>query len=160
MFTRCVCFVALLAVVVLGSSRAAEDEDIKKEMKKMEGTWQMVSLENEGSDGLAKEELAKNAIHLTVKGDTFKVADSGETYAEGTFKIVEVKGKIRKNDLTYTKPTDWGKKPVPQLAEWIDDDTFRVVVPDPTSKEVKRPTEFSAKKGSSQILAVYKRVKK
>src|SRR5262245_44706503 len=104
MFTRCVCFAALVAVVVLGSSRAAEDEDIKKEMKKMEGTWQMVSLENQGNDVFTKEELAKSPIHLTVKGDTFKVVKETTTYAEGTFKIVEVKGKFRKSDLIYKEP--------------------------------------------------------
>ncbi len=149
-------FATFAALAVLGTTWGADDEAGKKEMKKLEGDWRLVSAEDDGEQ--VPQDALKN-FRLTLKGDTFKCTDGSLSY-EGTYKVIEVKGKVRKSDVTYTKPELWSGKIIPQLAEWLDDDTFRVCIPTRMAKELKRPTKFTAEKGSGQGIVVFKREKK
>ena len=80
-----------LVVVVIGSwiagaapLAAADDtekqEAVKKELKKFEGTWTMVSAERNGAQ--APEEAIKN-IRVIIKGDKFTIKE-GDRTVEGT----------------------------------------------------------------------------
>src|SRR5262249_54927696 len=150
---------ALALAAAFGTAPAAGLDDVKLETKKLEGTWRLISFEENGTK-LSEEEL--KGVRLTMKGNTFKatLADSPEHW-EGTYKVVEVKGKVRWSDVTYTKTSTEGLrgKTLPQLAEWLDDDTFRVCIPTSDDKDPPRPTEFNGKRDSGQAVLVFRRVK-
>lgn len=145
-------FPAALAILApFTPARGADDDAIKKEMKKLEGTWQLVSLEFDGHKlSVEKDE------RMVIAGDTFTIMTGDTVHGAGKFKVAEVKGKIRKTDLEWTK----GEKEVREfnrnIAEWTDDDSFRTC----TASGGKRPTEITAARGTSQAVLVFKRVTK
>jgi uncharacterized protein (TIGR03067 family) len=147
MRTRILFIAAFTMFILLVPARAADDDAIQKELKKLEGTWQVISWERDGEKYSGKE-----GQKMIIKGNEFTLLD-GDNVSEGTFKIIEVKGKSRKTDLTFTKGGLKDEKTC-NIAEWIDEDTFRTCV----GGEKERPTEFTSK-GNLGIY-VFKRVKK
>lgn len=129
-------------------SPARCDDAIQKESAKVQGTWQLVSIEIGG----VKEPNEGNN-QLIVKGDKFFLTDKGKTTGEGTFKIIEVAGKVRKTNLTFTNGGYLGGGVT--LAKWLDDDTFQTCF-----HMQKRPTEFTSTEQNGQVLMTFKRVKK
>jgi uncharacterized protein (TIGR03067 family) len=128
--------------------------EVKKEMAKLQGAWRLVSFEAR-EVSLAEENLKDS--RLIIKGNTFLCTD-GKQHFEGTYKIVEVMGKVRKTDATYRKADGaLTGKTVPQLAEWIDDDSFRTCLPS-FMGELKRPAKFVTT-GDEAIL-IFRREKK
>src|SRR4051812_14934800 len=74
--------VVALAVAALS---AADAEDAKKDLEKMQGTWLLVAGERDGKK-FTEEEVKKTK--LIIKGDTFRIPKSDVgTSQEGTFKI-------------------------------------------------------------------------
>jgi uncharacterized protein (TIGR03067 family) len=148
MTIRAITLAPILLLAPISPGRAADDDAIKKEMEKLQGVWRVESMEVFGEKNDAKS-LEK--ARLTIAGDKFVLKDGNKIESEGTFKIVMVKGKMRQTDLTGTD----GKSTAYNIAEWIDDDTFRTCISGGT-----RPTDFSSTKQNSQILIVFKREKK
>src|SRR5262245_38661383 len=143
-----------MAVVVLavGALIAADAEDAKKELEKMQGTWQLVFGERDGKK-FTEEEIKKTK--LIIKGDTFRIPDSDVgTAQEGTFKI-DASKKPKEIDSMAGKGPDKGKTS-PGIYE-LDGDTHKVCFA-PPGKD--RPKEFSSKVGSGHILQTWKREKK
>jgi uncharacterized protein (TIGR03067 family) len=142
-----------LAVVVLVAADA-KDDDAKKELKKLEGKWVMVSGEMDGKKVL-DEHVKKSKITYT--GATVAVEtphQSSET----------IKATIKKVDTTKTPhEMHWARdngpgagKTMMAIYEWMGPDQYRICF-DPSGKEV--PKEFKTKEGSGHILHVWKRVK-
>ncbi len=138
---------ALLALVA-GFLIAADDP--KDELKKLEGTWTMVSGEK---DGKPVAEQTIKAAKLVIKGDQHDVKIGDEGY-KGTHKIDPSK-KPKTIDATDTDGPFKGKT-VHGIYE-LDGDTFKVCFAKPGED---RPKEFSTKSGTGHILHVWKREKK
>jgi uncharacterized protein (TIGR03067 family) len=149
MKTRGIALALPTLFLLAGSSRAADDDAIKKEKEKLQGVWRIESMEIFGEKNDAKS-LEKG--RLTITGDKFVLTDGDKIDAEGTFKIVMVKGKMRHTDLMAAD----GKTSMQNIAEWIDADTFRTCM----GSDDTRPTDFSSTKQNNQILMVFKREKK
>jgi uncharacterized protein (TIGR03067 family) len=139
-----------VVVVAAGSFavRAAEDK-AKGDVAKMEGTWKIVSWEQDGQ--AVSEEDVKKAV-MTVKGDRFTLTTPQQT-TEGSLKLDSTK-KPKEIDATPAKGAFEGKTllGVYELSE----DTGKLCFAPPGQD---RPKEFSSKKGSGHILFVGKREK-
>ena len=151
-----------LIVVVIGSwiamasSLAAADdtekqEAVKKELKRFEGNWVMVSAERNGVE--APKDFV-NKVRMTIKGDKFTFKE-GESTIEGTI-VLDPSKKPRAYDASATQN---GKKMSTVGIYEFDGDTLKVCY---TPEGGERPKEFATKGGTDDhqiILAVYKRQK-
>jgi len=151
-----------LIVVVIGSwiamasSLAAADdtekqEAVKKELKKFEGIWVMVSDERNGVE--APKEFV-NKVRMTIKGDKFTFKQ-GDSTIEGTI-VLDPSKKPRAYDASATEN---GTKISTVGIYEFDGDTLKVCY---TPEGGERPKEFSTKGGTDDhpiMLGVYKREK-
>ena len=142
----------LLAVASALTAGDAKEEAIKKDRKRYEGTWQVISLEVDGNK--ASEEDARKVTVINEADGKWAIEGEGKVVAKGTSEIDPTK-KPRAVDLTMTEGDDKGKT-FPGIYEFGDD--TRTVCLASAGKD--RPTEFAAPAGSGHILAVLKRVKK
>jgi len=143
---------AVLVVAGVALALGADDkkDDAKAELKKFQGTWQVVSAERDGEKVSADDAKKMKAV---VKDDTVTVYNGDKMVAEMTF-TVDPTRKPRTMDLEVTRGDDKGKK---SLAIYeMDGDTLKVCVCD--GKE--RPRDFSTKKGSDCHLYTYQHEKK
>jgi uncharacterized protein (TIGR03067 family) len=124
-----------------------KDDAAKEELKKMEGTWVLVSGEEDGKQKPA-DEVKK--LTSTIKGDTLTILVDGKAVFEGTV-VVDPTKKPKTIDTTSKDKTVKS----PAIYE-LDGDTFKICV----GLKGERPTEFTSKKDSGYALYVYKREKK
>jgi uncharacterized protein (TIGR03067 family) len=143
-----------LLFVVTGSLTAddAKDEAIKKDRKKYEGTWQLVTLEVGGNK--ATDEDTKKVTVINEADGKWSIEADGKVIAKGTSEIDPTK-KPKTVDLTMTEEDGKGKTFL-GIYEFSDD-TRKVCLAD---ERKERPTEFSSTGGGGHILVVLKRVKK
>jgi uncharacterized protein (TIGR03067 family) len=143
---------ALLAVLagfgVVGIPAAADDA--KDDLKKLDGTWTMVSGEKDGKP--LPENIVKTA-KLVIKGDEHDVK-IGDVVYKGTHKLDPTK-KPKAIDATDTDGPFKGKTVLGIYA--VEGDTFKVCFAEPGKD---RPKEFSTKSGTGHILDVWKKEKK
>jgi uncharacterized protein (TIGR03067 family) len=140
------------ALLVLGLFVAGAGKDDKAELKKLEGTWQLVS---EVMDG--KEQPAEHVKRIRWIFDDqghWKVEDDGKTIFTGDMKIYPDRNP-KAADSTLTGAGDQKGKMVRAIYE-LDGDTLKQcwVV------EGERPRAFDPKPGPGVNYSVYKRVKK
>jgi len=140
--------VASAAVLFLAADKA--DEETKKELARLKGTWVFESVESERAK-LPVEGFKDN--RLTIDGDNFSYKE-GENVTHGTFKIDATK-KPKTLDVTF-KDGDLKGKTFTGIYK-LEGNTYTVCL-DPSGKT--RPTEFASKKGSPVVLEVLKREKK
>jgi uncharacterized protein (TIGR03067 family) len=140
-------------LVVAGAALAiAADEkkdDAKDDLKKFEGSWQLVAREQDGDKAPAE---AVKTVKAVVKGNKVTITADGKTVMEAEFTLDAGK-KPKTCDANVTAGEDKGKK---LLAIYeIEGDTIKLCV-----NEKERPKEFTAKKGSGNVLETYTREKK
>jgi uncharacterized protein (TIGR03067 family) len=138
-----------LMVVVAGMLLAADEPDdaVKKEQKKLEGTWMPLSQESKG-EREEKDKLKKHA--LVFERDKLTIKDEAKS-REHTFKIDPAK---------TPKTIDINDKTGDAVGLGIyklDGDTLTMAIAKPNSE---RPTEFTTKKDSSYVVIVLKHEKK
>ena len=141
----------LLAMTGALNANDAKEEAIKKDRKRYEGTWQVVSLEVDGN------KVAEDAKKITVINEAdgrWAIEVEGKVIARGTSEIDPTK-KPKAVDLTVTEGD--GKGQIHLGTYEFKGDTRKVCLA-PAGKD--RPAEFSSKAGSGHILVVLKRVKK
>ena len=141
--------VLLVAGAALAIAADDKKDDAKAELKKFEGTWQLVSSEPEGEK--APAEAIKTA-KATAKGNKVTLSVGGKEIMELTFTVDPTK-KPKTIDSTATSGPDKGKKSL-GIYE-IEGDTLKICY-----NEKERPKDFSAKKGSGNTLDTYTREKK
>jgi uncharacterized protein (TIGR03067 family) len=128
----------------------AKDDAVQKEFKLFEGTWKVASLE---IDGAKQAEDVYKEWKLVCKGENFTF-DDGNMASKGVFKIDPSK-KPKTLDIIFK---EGGNQGMTMLGLYeIDGETFRACFK-PGSET--RPTEFTAKQGSGQILETLKKEKK
>jgi uncharacterized protein (TIGR03067 family) len=141
----------LLLGVVLVPAADAPPDAAKLERQKLQGSWTIVSHENNGKKAAAKTISGWN---LTVAGERMTTRDGLDLLDESTFRL-DVKAKPKALDLTFTAGPDKDQsvRGIYQLAG----DTLTLCFAEP-GKE--RPKELASKEGSGHLLFVFKRVKK
>jgi uncharacterized protein (TIGR03067 family) len=140
----------VLPLALLLVAGAPKDDQSKKDLKQFEGTWKIVSVEQDGKK-LADDSFKD--IRMVVKGNQYAVKRGNRTAEQGTFKIDATK-KPRTIDVTPTEGEGKGKT-YHGIYE-IQGDTARDCFAAPGKD---RPTTFATKSGSGFVLRVYKRVK-
>jgi uncharacterized protein (TIGR03067 family) len=143
---------ALLALTVglLAAGLGAKDDPVKKDIRKFQGTWKVVSVEMDGKK--QTDEKLKSAT-MTVEGNKYTVEAGGKTVEQGTFKIDPTKSP-KTIDVTATQGK--GKGNTYHGIYEIKGDTVR----DCFARDGKdRPTDFKTKAGSAWVLRTYKRQK-
>jgi uncharacterized protein (TIGR03067 family) len=139
----------LFVCLSFGAVRA--DEPVDKEMKLMEGEWQMVSGEREGN--AFPDEVVKSFKRITKDGET-TTETSGTLILKAKFKVDPSK-KPKTIDYEITDGPQKGKAMI-GIYELKGDDFKACMV----MSDEKRPTDFTTKDGDGRTLTVWKRVKK
>ena len=137
----------MLALVTAGWSFAADarEDAVKKELDRLQGTWQLVSVETEGK---APPEDVIKTIRVVISGSKHTVHVGDQTPAKDIpFAIDPTK---KPKETTDTLPDGSTIKGIYEL----DGDTLKSCVA-PPGKD--RPTKFEGKGGNT--LRVFKRVK-
>ena len=137
----------VLAVGLLLAADAKEDA-AKKELKKLEGTWQVVSME---MDGQKQSEDDAKQFKVIIKENKYTLKMGDNAINQGTFTIDATK-KPKTIDI---KPTEGDNAGQTMLGIYEQDgDTQKTCYAQP---DKKRPTKFSSDDG--QTLIVQKRQK-
>jgi internalin A len=134
---------ALMLVVLVGSLIAADDpKDVaKKELESLQGDWIVASAEQNGKP----DETRKDA-QVTIAGNQFTRATKSLT-VKGTLQLDPSKNP-KALDLTYADGPDKGT--MLQGIYKLEKDTWTMCL-------AARPTEFSSKPSTGQLLIVLKR---
>jgi uncharacterized protein (TIGR03067 family) len=149
-----------VAVAANGWTAAGEDDlgaAVKKELKKLAGTWHYVAYEKDGVKGSQAEQGLPNdltQIKVIVNGDKLTMQVAGKTMQEGWI-CIDPTRKLKVIDFYATKPE--GKVEM-GIYEWDGDDQLKVCFTDPGTEQT-RPRLFSTTKGTGHVLAVVKREK-
>lgn len=141
----------LLPVLAIGLLLGADEK--KDEVKKLQGVWQVVSTEQDGKKGPAKD-LKKADLKLTITDSTFTYTGGGLLIIKGTFEIGADK---KPKTLDVTAADAEGKEHKTLGIYEVNDDTLRVCFV-PAGND--RPAKFEAREGTKPSLIVYKRIKK
>jgi uncharacterized protein (TIGR03067 family) len=156
-------------VAGVASLRAADDakkDAIKEEIKKLQGTWAMVSGESDGEKLTPEKvkQIPKVVLVFADEGLSFRKYARGpdappQVVLKGDFKI-DPSQKLKTIDITITGDINEDKdKGKIQLGIYeLDGDSLKVCVAEPGDKG--RPKEFSTKAGTRHMLFVLKREKR
>ena len=142
----------ILLIGLLIAAGPAKDDEAKKDLAALQGTWALESAEKDGKK--VPEEEVKNT-RLIVEGNKFRFSKDSKvgTSQEGTFVLDPTKSP-KATASTATVGPDKGKEFL-GIYE-IDGDKHTVCLA-PPGKE--RPKALSSKPGSGHFLQVWKRVK-
>ncbi len=144
----------LLAVLALGALAGADTSktDAKKELKKLQGTWKVLTMERGG-----RVRDADEALGMVIAGDEFRLTKGDEVMSRGKLKI-DASKTPRQADLEIAEDHEdrnVGKK---ALAIYSLDGSFlKLCVNRPGKSE--RPRAFSSPAGSQIVLVTLKREK-
>jgi uncharacterized protein (TIGR03067 family) len=148
----------ILAVGLLLAADEPKEEAVKKEMKKLEGTWTQVSVVVNGEK--VPEDKAKALTLILDAAGKWSMKVDGKTVSEGTFKIDPSK-KPKTADFLGTDGDFKGKTTL-DIYEF-DGDTLRFcyVLPEKDKERPtkERPSKFASEAGSGHILSSLKREK-
>ena len=152
MVKRMALVLALLGAWATVLPVAAEDKDDsgKNDLKKFQGTWTFVSMEQDGKQQPKGDEPQT----ITFEGDKFTVKMGDKIVQAGTQKLDPSK-KPKAVDAAITEGEGKGTTMLGIYA--VEGDTIKACF-DPQGK--KRPTEFKSAAGSGNMLAVIKRADK
>jgi uncharacterized protein (TIGR03067 family) len=141
-----VCVVGgFIAMAVNGSGGEKKDKNTGPD-----GTWVVVGMEKNGMK-VPAELVEKMNMKLTIKGENYTVTMGDKVHDKGT-STVDTKKKPHTADIKSEESPNKGKT-ILAIIE-IDGDSMKACY----SLEGKdRPTEFSTKEDSGNILILYKR---
>ena len=142
-----------------GKPEAVQPTTAEKELERFQGTWVLVTSEQEGK--VKSEE--KNPYRFTITGNRWKVHRGEEVAVHGTIKLVDVAARPKQFNLL--KPPRLS--PIPTVDYGIYElkgDTLRYCVRNgPAGAGVDtadlRPREFVTREGDSRTIYLWKRAK-
>jgi uncharacterized protein (TIGR03067 family) len=140
-----------LAVSLLVGAGPLQEEPVKKDLQKLEGTWVVTSLTIGGKE---VTKVADFNLKIIFKGDKFTAKAGDKVLGEGTFKIDPAQ-KLKTMEQTSSTGDNKGKTSL-GIYE-IDGATLKTCFN--AAGKGDRPTEFASKAGTEHELAVYKRDK-
>ena len=143
--------VLLAAITTIAVAGDAKDAAIKKDRKKIEGTWRVVAFEVDGNKGT--EEDAKKLTVVNGADGTWSLHSEDKEMNKGTSTIDPTK-KPKTIDFTITEGEGKGHQHL-GIYE-LGEKTRKLCFASP-GKE--RPTEFSSTPGCGQILVTFEREK-
>lgn len=138
----------VLVLGVAGLLGADDKGDAKKELAKLDGTWQAQSMEVDGN----KNDDAKS-FSVTIKDGKYSAKMGSDVYNEGKLTIDPTK-KPKTLDVMPSKGDNEGK--TMQGIYELDGDTLKICLSQPDGD---RPKEFASTAGSGRLNVVYKRQK-
>jgi uncharacterized protein (TIGR03067 family) len=141
----------LTAIATIASADNAKDDAIKKDHKRIEGTWRVVALEVNGNK--ESEEDAKKFTVVNGADGTWSLRSEDKEISKGTSTIDPTK-KPKTIDFTVTEGDGKGNQ---HLGIYELGEKTRKLCFAPPGKE--RPTEFSSTPGSKHILVTFQREK-
>lgn len=140
-----------ILITTIASADDVKDEAIKKDRKRIQGTWQVTSLAINGNK--AKDEDAEKITVVNGADGTWTVVSEGKNISNGT-STFDSTSKPKKIDFT---PTEGGGKGDLFLGIYkLGKDTRKLCFA-PSGKD--RPTEFVSTPDNQYILVTFKRVK-
>jgi uncharacterized protein (TIGR03067 family) len=146
---RTIVSVTLGSLFAIGIVTAGDDA--KADLKRLQGTWQVVSATSKG-EKVPAEDIAE--LELVIDGDKISVREKGKVQERMMFKIDPAK-RPRAIDFTHT---DGPKKDkVDHAIYQLDGDNLKICVNEESGGA--RPTAFASSAGSSHSLIVLKRAK-
>lgn len=146
-------FIGLALVLAVPFPLAADDaDDVKKELKTLEGKWKVVALEA-GGQTLPKDSIPEFTFTVSANGkSTAKTAQSED---QATI-AVDPKKTPRTIDNAHESGMYKGKK---QYGIYkLEGDKWTVCMTAPGAAESDRPKDFTTK-GSANVLFVFERIK-
>jgi uncharacterized protein (TIGR03067 family) len=137
----------VLAVGLLLAADDPQQDGVKKEMAKFQGTWKFISMEVDGTKTPYK------GLTVVLKGDQWTVCEGDRCAAKVTFELNPTK-KPQTIDLV---DVDVEKKRLIRGIYSLEGETLTVCYRN--SEKGHRPTEFATKPDSGLVLFVLKRQK-
>ncbi len=141
----------LSAMVTTAAADDAKDEAIKKDRKKIEGTWRIVELVVDGNK--AEQEDARKLTVVNGPDGTWSLRSEDKEISKGTSTFDSTQ-KPKTIDFTAT---DGGGKGNQYLGIYELGEEARKLCFAPPGKD--RPTEFASAPGSEHVLVKFERVK-
>ncbi len=142
----------LLSLGLLLGAGGAGDE-AKKELKRFEGTWVLVSGEVDGKP-VADKHIKASKMTIKARKVALLTPHQSKQTIEANLTVDPAK---RPRQMDWVRATEPGKgKRMHAIYEWLGDDQYRICFA-PPGKD--RPTEFKTRPGSGHILHVWKRVR-
>jgi uncharacterized protein (TIGR03067 family) len=138
-------------LTAIASADDLKNEAIKRDRQQIAGKWQIVALEINGNK--SKAEDAKKLTVVNTADGRWSLRSEGNEVSKGTSTLDPTK-KPKTIDFT---PTDGGGNGNKYLGIYELGENSRKLCFAPA--ESGRPTEFSAKTGSQNILVIFQRVK-
>ena len=149
MFKSVVSVVMALAISNVGVGR--DDQTVKQERKKYEGTWRVTALQVDGNQASADD--AKKITVVNSADGTWSIRVEGKEVAKGTSEIDPTK-KPKTINFTPSEGSEKGK--TSQGIYELETDRRKLCYA-PSGKE--RPTEFRSNPGSGHVLVTFEREK-
>ena len=138
-------------LTTIASADHAQNEAIKKDRKRIEGTWKITALETNGNK--SKDEDVKKLTVVNGDDGTWSVRPEGKEISKGT-STFDPTQKPKTIDFT---PTEGGGKGDQFLGVYELRKNVRKLCFAPSGKA--RPTEFSSTAENQHILVTFERVK-
>ena len=147
----------VLAIAGLFAAAVAEamDNNVdQQELKRLQGTWVLVSGEMEGKKVVAE---AIEASRMTYSGDTITLNTPHQSAQPITSKVNRLDPKKAPREMEWVRSAGPGAgRTMQAIYEFDGMDTYKVCF-DPAGKG--RPKEFATTSGGCKILHVWKRAK-
>jgi uncharacterized protein (TIGR03067 family) len=136
-----------LAVAAAGNADEPKEDAVKKELKALDGTWEITSVLKDGKE----MPIPPGAAQVVISGGKYREIVDGKEMESGTFTVDP--GKTPKAmDISILEGNDKGKK---QLAIYeLKGDELKMSVAPPDGKD--RPTDLT---GKATGVVTYKRKK-
>jgi uncharacterized protein (TIGR03067 family) len=139
------------AASLLAVAASVRADDAKKDLDAMQGSWVLVSSDFNGQK--TPEDQLKS-IRRTIKDDKITITIGEMEIYQGTFKL-DASKKPKAIDVTMN--TGQNKGQVSLGIYEFDGETMKVCMAGPGGP---RPTDYTAKEGTNQRVAVWKKEKK
>jgi uncharacterized protein (TIGR03067 family) len=146
--------VLLVSLAAMPAATAAEKDDAKAELKKLQGTWQVTKWVDDSGEAAGADEIKD--FTFVFKDQTVEMRNGKDSRRPALKFTLNPEKKPKWIDIEMGGPVGTSEG-VYKLEG--DELTICVVSGGKNGKPAPRPTEFAAKKGEHHALFVLKRVK-